>query len=227
MICVIIHLFYSELLNELYSYVKNIKHKHDIYITIPYDIEDIIGHYSKAKEFFPNSYIKLIPNKGLDIGAFLNIIQDIDWSRYWYCFKLHTKLSPNNNFYNGNKWRKDLLDAILCDERRVEIILDELDGSKYKMAGSAMWKNKDMTNNGKFFKYWCDVFGYNYDPPTNFIAGTMFACTTDIIKEIADKKIKQDEFDDGYAPDGRKEHAFERFFGKIVQNKNGEILYYR
>lgn len=235
MVCVIIHLYYTHLFEEIHSYLKNIKCECKFYITIPKTCSP--DFENKLKSLLPNSYIKRVENKGEDIGAFMNILEDIDVEKYKYFFKIHTK--------KNNTWRNDLLKSIL-DVDGIDKTIDLL--SKYKMVGSAKWRLNSLLDNAKYYDYWCTKFGYKplinpallnkyklgygYNmnryrmrPIPHFVAGSMFACSQDIIMEIKSKNISQSEFEDGYQSDKRKEHAFERFFSKIVQEKQGQIAF--
>lgn len=225
MVCVIFHLYYIHLLDEIYSYLKNIRGECDFYITIPKNCPSEVEEIIRSK--IPNSFIKRVENRGEDIGAFIDILQDIDVNKYQYFFKVHTK--------KDTKWRHELLRAILLHSDQT---INRL--SRFKMVGSSKWKLKTIGHNSHFYNYWCEKFGYSNQHFVNhkyrrvnetlriipdFVGGSIFACTKDIIQEIKLRNISQSEFEEGYQSDQRKEHAFERFFGKIVYEKRGQIAF--
>lgn len=202
-------------MNEMHQYISRLEnYNYDLYITIPQSFQD--EQKKSILTMFPNAYIKDVPNKGLDIGAFMNIINDIDLDKYDICFKVHTKRSMEY-------WRRNLLDSILMNDNRIKQVIDILMLGNSKMVGCACWIVSYMGYNRRHYDEFCKRFSFGDNSIKPFVGGTMFACTSDIIKEIKSKNISQDEFKEGYVADGRKEHAFERIFGKIVYERGSTI----
>lgn len=216
-ICVIIHLFYTEMAEEINDYVLKIKsHKYDLFITVQDNIS--VDEFNRVKQIFGNCTIKKVANVGQDIGGFISVLKDIDLSKYDFFFKLHTKKSRE-------EWRKDLLDAILKDENTFLKCIYSMSTEGYFMVGSDKWKSSHINRNKTHYNNLCDLFGYIDKKIVPYISGTIFAGRIDILKEIKTKKIPDDYFDCAYSYDGEKQHAFERFFGKIVEQLGGKILF--
>jgi len=91
MTCVILHLYYTDLLDYFESYLKNIK-DYDLYITLVKDTYD--GNIiKKINSKFDNAQIYILENRGLDIAPFIYVLNKIKYLKYDCILKLHSKKS--------------------------------------------------------------------------------------------------------------------------------------
>jgi lipopolysaccharide biosynthesis protein len=94
MTCVILHLYYTDLLEYFESYLKNIK-DYDLYITLVKDNYDknIIKKINSKFDNANNIYIYILENRGLDIAPFIYALNKIKHLKYDCILKLHSKKS--------------------------------------------------------------------------------------------------------------------------------------
>src|ERR1043166_6452242 len=72
--CVILHLYYPEMWNEIRSYLSQLGEAFDLFVTLPYEAnisEQIV------KMHFPKAQIYRCENRGRDIAPFLTIFSAI------------------------------------------------------------------------------------------------------------------------------------------------------
>ena len=87
-----LHLYYIEQLDYFIDKLSNIQSiDHDLYITMTENNEDI---KHKIISQFPNANILIVPNKGYDVGPFIQLLNkiNIQKSEYLLC-----------NVFNGEK----------------------------------------------------------------------------------------------------------------------------
>ena len=79
---------------------------------------------SLIKEFKPEAEFLQVENAGYDVWPFIKVLKTVDFDKYDYILKLHTKnVSPTKNRINGltlknEKWRNILVDSILADSEQ-------------------------------------------------------------------------------------------------------------
>ncbi|MEZ8083416.1 glycoside hydrolase family 99-like domain-containing protein [Enterovibrio norvegicus] len=119
-IALLAHIFYSDLVDEIISYAKNIDHDFDILITC---VSDSYQEVSKRfNEEFPNSLvdIRVVENRGRDIGPFLCNHVD-SYKRYDYICKIHSKKSLHAGGIDN--WRTFLYDRLLGSKEQVNNVI--------------------------------------------------------------------------------------------------------
>lgn len=122
LVAVHVHLFYSDLINEVIDNTNNIPVNFDLYITTntikkKLTIEKNLREYSKAN----NYEIKIVENKGRDIYPLLIQMKKV-WHKYKYFCHIHTKKSMHDPLY-GNSWRHYLYKNILGSNEVISNIL--------------------------------------------------------------------------------------------------------
>src|SRR5215211_4022808 len=106
--CVILHLYYPEMWEEIRSYLSNLGGQFDLFVTIPYEV-DISEPTLRSQ--FPNAQIYRCENRGRDIAPFLRIFSAISELSYNYICKIHTKKSVHIGA--GKEWQQDMMDKLL------------------------------------------------------------------------------------------------------------------
>ncbi len=222
---VILHLYYLDLLDWYLPYLKNITVSHDIFITVS-EIEPVESIERIITEL-PHAGVYLVENKGMDVAPFVSVLQTIvDYGyRYKTILKIHSKKSLAHEKGLGERWRKDLVNALLFNNGLLEHYHNQVAGlSEVKMVGSKNWilKQKIIGYEQNYFNETIRFDEYN------FVAGTMFLVNFKIIidwfleNNIYDKVI--DRFPNGYDGDGTVAHELERVFGCLINVKGYKIL---
>jgi hypothetical protein len=226
-VCVILHLYYTDLWTYFLPYIKRIDTDIDLYVTLTDgysgNLTDI--HDAIISEF-PEAFIYSLPNRGMDIAPFLYVMNEILQSERTYnvIFKLHSKKSLAHSFELGERWRNQLTDALLGSLPKLQNNYLSCMNSNSKMVGSAIWILKQ------------DVVGYEQqyfsEPITfldyEFVGGTMFMIDyfTIMIWFVTERIYERfyHQFEDGYIGDGSIAHHLERVFGCLIKIKNYNIL---
>jgi lipopolysaccharide biosynthesis protein/ubiquinone/menaquinone biosynthesis C-methylase UbiE len=229
-IAVVIHLFYSDLLDEFISSLKNIPCNFDIFISVPAGNKE--STEKEIKKHFPDAgvIVEEVENIGYDIYPFVCVFS-LQYKNYDLILKIHGKKSEYNPALN--LWRKYMMKKLLGSRRRVEKIL------------------KDFQDNPRLGLQYPDYFPpvqehvrWGYDFPIaqkllseqniildetkklDFPAGSMFWFRPEALSDLFRLPIAKDDFryklatvpDD--VPDGTLAHAIERIIGILVEKRN-------
>ena len=121
-IAIQIHIFYTDLLPELYSYLLNICFSFDLYITTdsPSKKEIIDDFFIQHKLSTGNIFVLQVENRGRDIWPFLYQMHSV-YNNYEYIMHLHTKKSMHTSL--GEKWRKYLYKSLFGKKNHLEQVL--------------------------------------------------------------------------------------------------------
>jgi glycosyltransferase involved in cell wall biosynthesis len=231
-IAVILHLYYTDLLPEFLSYLKNIKQPYDLYISIVNTENNLHKVVDDIIKFKNDANILLVDNKGLDIGGTFMIMKKIlhDNKSYKYYLKLQTKKSLHTPGNFGENWRKEL--CRICDsELNVHNSLNLLKLNNVGMVGN---KTNICDSNGLFtnthiVNQYAKKFKLNLDN-LEFIAGTMFWVKGEIWEnffKMINIDLEYSKFCNGSFNDfheGRYTHSMERIFGVIVKSNKLKII---
>jgi hypothetical protein len=220
-ICVHLHLFHLDLLNEFLIFLKNIPYKFTLFVSVcdqGYDgIESAI--YDEVKNI-ERIVIRLLPNKGRDVAAwvvgFSDLIQDFDL----FCH-IHSKRSDYNKSYSG--WRRFLMHGVLGGPSVVEQIVELLwDGEVGIVAplyfGALPGQPKWGANQKKSLKLLQKMeISLKSNQCPDFPAGSFFWARVDVLKPIFSVlSLSYDDFDDELGQiDGTLGHCIERVLGVL------------
>jgi lipopolysaccharide biosynthesis protein len=96
-IAVMVHLYYNDLLEEIFNYIDNLPCSFDLWISIPDTSTILDKEIEYIKKRYKNVKIFIIPNKGKDIGGKLKLIKECIKSKKYYDRILfcHDKKSPH------------------------------------------------------------------------------------------------------------------------------------
>lgn len=242
-IAVCIHLFYTDMFDEIKSYLNNLKHPYNLYVSLVNGFfeNEIVD---KLKSFNKEVKIVYVENKGVDIGGFLQVLKIVDPTTD-LILKLHTKKGiglPENpsipvkrkgmewSIQIGKEWFKGLIEGVLSDEKKVNSIIERFKIDKkcgmvgYKLYNSLNGCENEIVKLFNLFQLDDSCFK-NY-----FIGGTMFWVRYEILKKYftpdsIDKIIN--ELPVGYHSTPTSMHAIERIFGYIVAKENQEVIVIR
>ncbi len=221
---IILHLYYHDLWEEIASYLDNLNHDFDLYVSIPQNIkfskEIILQRYSQA-------FIYRCPNRGRDIWPFIKLFSEINKLDYKYICKIHTKKSTHRD--NGDIWRKEILNELLGSFSEIEKLKLHLDcrdigiigprnnllSTEYYMGGNETII-KDLANKLNLL-YWGESF--------NFIAGSMFWFKPSAISPILRLSLNEDSFPFELGQrDCTLAHAIERLICLIAYKQGYKVI---
>lgn len=238
-IAVVAHLYYHDLWSEMASYLRNLSHLDcDLYITLCRDhdssaLADVRGKIMKA---FPGAVLLECPNRGMDIGPFVAVINHIFGAgkRYDYLVKIHSKKSLEaSGAEAGAQWRQDLYEGLLGTPTKIDQILNLfIDRPEIGMIGPRGMllekSSKDQTAGKNLNGRKMATLGQRMqvqDSSLHFFRGSMFWCRfKPIFDAVTRGGLSVEDFEPGHAPDMSNAHAMERLFACIIRD-SGQKLY--
>lgn len=222
-IAIIVHAFYPQLWPEVAKCVRSFDgYEHDVFVTLPENAAEEFE--SEIRRDFPKADVKRLPNRGFDVGPFVEVLQRIDLGRYDFVVKLHTKRNRFGvvNFMPlfGGQWRRKLL-AFCRAPRDVERCL------KLFAADSQV----GMVGNGELIVRPWDEMVRNPPPKSaadlrSFVGGTMFMVRAALMKRVCE----QVSFED-FEPTKRDQmaslaHEWERKLGYLLAEAGYKVAAY-
>jgi lipopolysaccharide biosynthesis protein len=225
-IAVHVHLFYTDMWDELSVQLNNIKDTpYHLYVTLTNEDSVLI---KKIKQFHPASNVFIVPNMGYDIGPFIEFLNKINLDEYSYILKLHSKRPTNGpdtkikhlpitRYY----WKVLLSEALIGSEKIWQNNINQFEkNSQLGMIGSPhLIKKIDNCDKPLLPELEKQLNRLNLNIPNNFsfIAGTMFIVRSQLLKVIQNNySIEDFQTTDGAVKDGTFAHVFERLFGAII-----------
>ena len=206
------HVFYVDLLEEIYSHLENIRIPFTLFITVV--TEDDLAY---AEKFFTDHNhnfevkIKKVENRGRDIYPFYQALHDC-YKDYDIIAHLHTKKSLHTDF--GNIWRKYLYHNLLGSKYFFENLVSYLDKKeKIGFATTPIIPLKNViqayfgyAENRVEYKanieFALNAFGvptemlYNRKKNMDFPCGNMFVAKTNAIKQFFEAELDKNSFPD-------------------------------
>tara|TARA_R110001599_G_scaffold51581_1_gene144790 strand:- start:98 stop:1000 length:903 start_codon:yes stop_codon:yes gene_type:complete len=234
------HFYYDDLIDEIFTHIKNMTCQiNELWCSLPCTDPDkpdkkTLNKKNKILKEFPDANIRLVLNKGKDIGGKLTCLRDYlslnNNENDWLIF-CHDKKSPHIKGWGGKLWRQVLLSSIF-NTLNIQRALS----SKQEIV---MWGGKVREGfvnskaiavhpgNYAFMEKILPLFGYNTLPRTTaFIGGTMFWVKDDFYRRCFNK-IEIDKvlnlLEGGDVQEPSYTHAVERIFGILVTLNNKKI----
>ena len=224
-IAVILHLFYTELFEELRGYLDNLEGHFDLYLSLPEhlsDFETVIRYH------YPEAAILLVPNRGRDLAPFVEFLKVILPLGYESLLKIHTKKTLHRQ--DGTSWRQDVFEKLVGSSANVVGIQRAFSSDK-SLAMLGPWdhvldsrfymgKNRDRLQQ---LLYQCG-FAQNLPERFFFVASTMFWARPRVFEPLLSAGLSLEDFESEPIPlDGSLAHALERFFGLLVSVQGNKI----
>lgn len=121
-IAVQVHVFFTELLDEIIGELNKIPYKFDLYVSTDGEEKKaaIVSKLSSACKC-ANAYVEVYPNRGRDVAPFLAQIAPVI-EKYDYIGHFHTKKSVATVY--GDNWRRFLFSSLIGSEQYVRYIFD-------------------------------------------------------------------------------------------------------
>lgn len=221
-IAIHLHLYYTDLADELLPYFARMPFDFDLFITVV-DVQMVTFVEQKALKLCGNHLVKLnvitVPNRGRDIAALLVPMQKY-YKNYDYICHVHSKKS----LYSGEEqldWCKYLFTSLFRDESHIQRIFGLFDaepkiGQIYSTTFQRMpyWCHSWLSNHGssyelfKLLKINLDISQYIAYP-----VGSMLWARSKSLQPFFDLNLTYDNFPPEPTPnDGTICHAIERSF---------------
>ena len=227
-----LHIYYTDMLPKILQYLKNLEGlEYDLYVTMVTENKEV---ESKIKSFNKDADIKVVENRGYDIGPFIDFLHRIDLSNYKYILKVHTKGTKSNNYthLNGNRldnalWGRILWDSMLSSSSRIRDNIKELDkNDKAGMIGSAYCHTNELKDYQKLLPQINEnlvKMGFSEIEKLSFIAGSMFLCRANLLQPLTMFKLDDFAPTDGKIKEGTLAHIVERLLCVIITSQNYKI----
>jgi len=226
-IAVQIHVFYTDLLDEVISNVNCIPVDYDCYIsTDTSDKKEKIAEAFNKSCTAKNVFIEVFENRGRDIMPLILQMKDVI-KNYDYVCHIHTKKSLVHDGV-GNPWRKYLYKHLFGSEDNVEkmlslLLMDTSLGMAFPETYDIIKPHLEWAGNKKLAEDLLSEMGIYIDLPDDediaFPSGDMFWAKTDAIKTLFEVDITSKDFPEekGQA-DGTLAHAIERIWLYIAEH---------
>lgn len=230
-ICVLVHLYYPDMWDELRAYINNIDVDFDIYVNF---VEStwMPATINQVREDFPHAKIKISPNEGRDIGGFFSLLKDINFSKYVAFTLLHSKKSPHVTRDYAAMWKKSLLGAILGSREMVrENVAAFLTDEEIGIIGSIRTRHVGLENNKEGMRRLFEIYGIDAEnEECEYVSGTMMMVRSEVMKAVymplADHAfVNGDNKGLEHHMDGQIEHSVERIFGNVMRQLRYRFLW--
>ena len=227
-----LHIYYTDMLPKILQYLKNLEGlDYDLFVTMVTENKEV---EEKIKSFNKDADIKVVENRGYDIGPFIDFLHKINLDNYKYILKLHTKGTKSNNYtwLNNRRmdnalWGRILWDSMLSSSSRIRDNIKELDkNDKAGMIGSAYCHTNELKDYQKLLPQINEnlvKMGFSEIEKLSFIAGSMFLCRANLLQPLTIFKLDDFAPTDGKIKEGTLAHIVERLFGAVFETQGYQI----
>lgn len=218
------HLYYTDQLDYFLEKLSNIQGcDYDLYVTMT---EKNADAEQKIFRLFPNARILIVPNKGYDVGPFVDVLNRVNLSDYDYVLKVHTKnttkserLKINGNTISRKYWLYFLVESLIGSKKNFAHNLQHLSNQNIGMLACNKLitdKTGDYPMVERSARQILDNMGVNNTGKLNFVAGTMFLAKASLFRPLKKYTIESFENSETSQTGNSLAHAFERIFGNMV-----------
>ena len=207
------HVFYTDLIDEIYAHLRNIRHNFTLLITTTTDENSIFLDNFFKNHDHPNYkvIIKVVENRGRDIYPFYQAFCDT-FNNYDVIGHFHTKKSFQNE--HGNLWRKYLYKNLLGNNCFFDNVISLFSSDKNlgfvvpppfpnKSTCSAYYHYSMDPTVKKYIEIPLKIFNselidslYNDKHNKDFPCGNMFIARTNAIRHFFSTKLTSTDFPD-------------------------------
>ena len=226
-LCVLAHVYYPELWDELSEYLSNLPEKTcGLYVNLV-DTSFSQGLIMRIRETFPSARIYISENVGRDIGGFCQLLRNLRMEDYRLFCLVHTKKSPHMGKGEVQLWRRKLLTPLMgTRERALENIKLMLTHDEIGLIGSLQCRYTELNDNPEKYFELLNRLGVSEEASDmEFLSGTMMFLRREVLQRVAE--VASDiPFENGedkslaFHRDGQWAHAVERAFGAVVRDMN-------
>lgn len=225
-IAVLAQVYYEDLWPEIAAGLRSVPDG-DIFVSL---VEE---HFTERfpeeiRAEFPGAVITTAPNRGFDVGPFVDQVSRLDLARYELVCKIHTKRGGTPGVYpDGGEWRRSMLEVLLGSAARIAHVFELFRRNPdIGMIGSAAHLNNfSMGGNADQYQQLCDRLGIPVGHQgLRFFAGTIFWCRAALLRPLQDLGLTLDDFEPSKGADGQRAHAIERVLGALVISQGYYLL---
>ena len=238
-LCVLAHVYYAELWDELSGYLGNLPEgRFALYVNL---VDTTLSHalVSRVRDRFPFSRIYISENRGRDIGGFVRLLKNVRIDDYRIYGLFHTKMSPYFQKYGasvvrdgktvtpdgGKIWRERIFTALMgTRERAAENVDLMLEDETIGEMAAASCRRQEMGENREKYHILLDRLDIGAGArDVEFASGTMGFLRADVLRRVFEG-IRDLPFEKGdgqsmkYHMDGQWGHAVERIIGNVVRD---------
>ena len=224
-LCVLAHIYYPELWDELSGYLGNLPQEtYDLYVNLV-DTAFSQSLITQIRDTFPAARIHISENIGRDIGGFFGLLRNMRMRDYQLFCLVHTKQSPHMAKGEVQLWRRKLLIPLLgSPERAVENIEAMLADAEIGMIGAYECRYTELNDNPeKYFELLDRLEVGQAAREVEFLSGTMMFLRREILQRLFE--VAGDiPFENGegksvaFHRDGQWAHAVERALGAVLRD---------
>ena len=224
-LCVLAHVYYPELWDELAGYLGNLPvDDYDLYVNLVDDTFDpaLLGRIRQA---FPDARVYVSENVGRDIGGHFHLLRNLSVADYPVFCLVHTKKSPHMSPGEAQRWRRKLLGPLMgSPETAAGNLRAFVEDDTIGQLGSSACRYTEMNANREKYDVLLERLGItDAAAEPEFVSGTMMFLRSDVLSRVRDAAADvtldrrgRGEDDDG--GDGAWEHAVERVFGAVARD---------
>ena len=226
-LCVLAHVYYPELWDELSAYLANLPaDAHDLYVNLV-DTTFDQQLMAKIRADFPRARVYISENAGRDVGGHFRVLRSIRMEDYRIFCLVHTKKSPHMSKGEVQLWRRRLLVPLMgSPETAADNIRTMLADDRIGQIGALKCRYNELNDNqGKYFAL-LQRLGIDEDEQqVEFLSGTMMFVRREVLRRLLDATADI-EFESGdgestdFHRDGQWAHAVERAIAAVVRDMN-------
>lgn len=215
-VLVCLHLFYDESWDLISKYLDNLRpYRTDFLVTCT---EDRISSdtVDKIKSLSGKVRVVFAPNRGFDIGPFVDSLRDVNLDDYDIVFKLQSKgvrrprIYIYGQLFKKTDWFFNLFNGVLGGCAVHECIDLLMNGGAQIVAAENLIVG-DPPHKQFFMRRFCEERGLEFREGYKFVAGTCFAARSETLKPLKALGLSGDDFAAARAGDFSLAHAIERW----------------
>lgn len=226
-IAIVIHIFYSDLIDELLEYLENLPQSFDLFITTTKECHSQVQK-KILKSSQENCVIHLVDNNGKDIGPFLTKIGKACLNYDLVC-KIHTKKSKHDPELQF--WREHILQNLLGSQQIIQQILFEFQNDESLglvcpiLAPSLvriMFAGRGWASNWHQSQELLKKLNIQVEPWNEYLefpAGSMFWFRPKALQPLLELDFDTSDFEEGQILDGSLAHSIERIFSLVIRQQ--------
>ena len=223
-LAVVVHLYYTDLWDEIKAKLVNINEPFDLFLTL--NARDA-GFELKLNNKKVKVHTFVLPNRGRDVLPFLYVARRLRAAGYEYILKLHSKKSKHRK--DGSSWFSDVINELLPNEDTLNQIIALLKNDKTGLIGPSSHVVSLKRHMGGNKLILADLLERAFNEKSSkkvisnpekypYFGGTMFWARLDALAPILDLDLIPDDFQSEHGQiDGTTAHAIERMFGVAVR----------
>ena len=226
-LCVLVHIFYPDLWEELAGYIANLPAStYDLHVNL---VETTVTPELEGQilDDFPDATIYVSQNIGRDIGGYFQLLRNISMEDYQYFCLIHSKRSPHLATGDALLWRRRLLTPLLgTRELAVDNMKLMLTDETIGLIGSRRCRDTELKDNTEKFAELLDLLDVGPESrDVEFLSGTMMYVRREVLQRVFEtcKDLPFEKGDDTplqFHLDAQWAHAIERVIGNVVKDMN-------